>query len=519
MFRTIAVLLLAFPALAEVAPAPDRKGGEGEGPYPRLIIRGATIVDGTGSPPRGPIDLVIEQNRIVEVRGVGTPRVPIAEEGRPLNATREIDGSRMYVLPGFVDLHAHISWPSHQVPAEYVYKLWLAHGVTSVREAGSANGADWTLRERDRSAKNEIVAPRIFPYVFTGAWDGGPLTSPEQARKFAQWAARRGFEGLKIIGVDVYDPEVLAALLDEAKKLRLGTTTHLAQVGMPRMTIVKAARLRLRGMEHWYGLPESMLDKSTVQDLPGDYNFNDEQHRFGEAGRLWKQTAPPGSAKWNATLDELLAHDFTIDPTMTIYEANRDLMRAMRAEWHDAYTMPALWQWFQPSRKAHGSYWFAWTSKDEIEWRNNYRVWMQFLNDYKNRGGRVTTGSDSGFIFKLYGFDYIRELELLQEAGFHPLEVIRAATMHGAEVLHERTGKRLELGIIRPGALADLVLVEENPIADLKVLYGIGAIRLDDETGKAKRVGGVRYTIKDGIVYDAKQLLADVERMVREAKK
>ncbi len=66
---------------------------------------------------------------------------------------------------------------------------------------------------------------------------------------------------------------------------------------------------------------------------------------------------------------------------------------------------------------------------------------MAFLNEYKNRGGRVTTGSDSGFIYKLYGFDYIRELELLQEAGFHPLEVIRAATFNGAEALTAPKGK------------------------------------------------------------------------------
>ena len=58
-----------------------------------------------------------------------------------------------------------------------------------------------------------------------------------------------------------------------------------------------------------------------------------------------------------------------------------------------------------------------------------------FINEYKNRGGRVTAGSDSGFIFQLYGFAYIRELELLREAGFHPLEVIRAATLNGAEAL------------------------------------------------------------------------------------
>ena len=72
---------------------------------------------------------------------------------------------------------------------------------------------------------------------------------------------------------------------------------------------------------------------------------------------------------------------------------------------------------------------------------------------------------------------------------------------------------------MRAGMLADLVLVEANPLANLKVLYGTGAVRVNDETGKAERHGGVKYVVKDGIVYDAKQLLADVEKMVAEAKK
>ena len=137
----------------------------------------------------------------------------------------------------------------------------------------------------------------------------------------------------------------------------------------------------------------------------------------------------------------------------------------------------------------------------------------------KNRGGRVCTGSDSGFIYKLYGFDYIRELELLQEAGFHPLEAVRSASLCGAETLYEPKGQEIEFGMIRPGMLADLVIVEENPIQDFKVLYGTGAVRLNDETGDVERVGGVKYTIKDGIIYDAKQLLDDVKKMVEESKK
>ncbi|MGZ4810440.1 MAG: amidohydrolase family protein, partial [Thermoanaerobaculia bacterium] len=331
----IAALLLATALHAQEKQqpfAPDRRPDEGEGPFQRLIIRGATLIDGTGAPPQGPVDIVIEGNRIKEIRSVGFPHVPIDPADRPKNATKEIDASKMYVLPGFIDLHAHIGGVDQGTTAEYVFKLWMAHGVTTIREPGSGNGVDWTMHERDRSARNEIVAPRIFPYVFTTSkqWDGGPIDSPEQARKFVQWVAKKGGEGLKVYGAGdpIYDPEILRALLDEAKVQHLGSTTHLSQMGVARMNILDAARLGLRGMEHWYGLPEALFSERSIQDYPENYNYSDEQDRFGQAGRLWKQASPPGSAKWNAVMDELLKLDFTLDPTLTIYEASRDLMRA-----------------------------------------------------------------------------------------------------------------------------------------------------------------------------------------------
>ena len=503
-----------------VEPAPDRRSGEGEGPFERLVIRGATMIDGTGAPPMGPVDIVIENNRIKEIKSVGYPKVAIRESNRPAKGVKEIDATGMYVLPGLVDCHAHIGGAAQGTPAEYVYKLWMAHGVTTIRDPGSGNGVDWTLRERERSAQNKIVAPRIYVYVRPGAnWEKGPIINPEIAREYVRWAKQKGADGFKVIGGDsIFDPEIIGALLDEAKKQGMGTTTHMAQTGVVRTNVIQAARLGMGSMEHWYGLPESLFADRVVQDFPLDYNYNDEQHRFGQAGRLWKQAAPPGSKKWNEIMDELIKLNFTIDPTFTIYEASRDLMRAMRAEWHDRYTLPSLWKFYTPSREAHGSYWFYWTTQDEIEWKNNYRLWMAFVNEFKNRGGRVTTGSDSGFIYKTYGFEYIRELELLQEAGFHPLEVIRSATFNGAELLAQQQNRPMEFGVIRPGKLADLIVVSENPVANLKVLYGTGAIRLNDQTGQVERVGGVKYTIKDGIVYDAKKLLEDVAKIVEAAK-
>jgi hypothetical protein len=375
---------------------------------------------------------------------------------------------------------------------------------------------DWSLSEKARSARNEITAPRMFSYHRPGSgWDRGPIRTPEQAREWVRWLARQGADGLKL-GAE--EPSIMAALLDEAKKLGLGSTAHLGQTGVAQMNAIDAARLGLGTVTHFYGLFESMYDHHDVQPWPVDMNYNDEQHRFGQVARQWRLVTPNGD-KWNALLEEFRKLDVTLDPTMTIYVAGRDLSRRMFEAWHERYTLPSLWDFYTPSRSDHGAYFYNWTTWDEVEWRNFYRVWMEFLNDYKNMGGRVTVGSDAGFIYSTPGFATITEMELLQEAGFHPLEAIRAATLHGAETLMKPSGRPIEFGVVREGMLADLIISPENPIANLKVLYGTGWIRLNDQTGQFGWTGGISHTIKDGIVYDARKLLADVAAMVERQKR
>ncbi|MFT5102968.1 MAG: hypothetical protein ACI86C_000618 [Candidatus Latescibacterota bacterium] len=489
-----------------------------EGPFNQLIIRGVMMINGDGSPPRGPIDIVVENNIIKKIQVVGYPGVPINESKRPkLKAGgKELDANGMYLLPGFIDMHGHIGGTAQGANWEYVFKLWLAHGVTTVREP-SGRGIDYTLDLKKRSANNEIIAPRIMAYTGFGQTsksfnplNDAPITTPEMARTWVRANAKKGADGIKFFGAE---PKIMAAALDENKKLNLGSACHHAQLSVARWNVLHSARAGLTSMEHWYGLPEALFDDRTVQNYPLDYNYQNEQHRFEEAGKLWKQAAEPYSEHWNAVMNELLELDFTLDPTFNIYEASRDLQRARRAEWHETYTLPSLWKFYQPSKISHGSYWHDWGTEQEIVWKENFKLWMTFVNEYKNRGGRVTTGSDSGFIFQLYGFAYVRELELLREAGFHPLEVIRAATLNGAEAL----GMDDKIGSIQIGKLADFVIVEENPLKNLKVLYGTGAIKLTEDN-EVVRVGGVKYTIKDGVIYDAKQLLADVKAMVDKAK-
>ena len=508
-----AVMTLLLPMLAYAQAGPDHipRRDEGEGPYERLVLRGVNLIDGTGAPTRGPVDIVIENDRIASIRSVGAPLLEIDPEDRPpLEDGRELDLHGYYVMPGFIDTHLHLHHmeSGQKVPSDYILKLWVAHGVTS----GRTVGYDGTLAEemaiKELLDANEITGPRIYMYPSFGTEESGPINTADQARERIRRIKRAGAVGVKFFGAP---EEVLWAALDEAGKQGLGSTMHHAQLDVVHANVLTTSAHGLKGMEHWYGLPEAMFVDQRIQDYPADYNYNNEQHRFAEAGRLWEQAAKPGSDKWNEVLQTLLDRDFSLSPTFTSYLTSRDFMRLSRAPWHEIYTLPDLWEYYRPNRDAHGSYWFDWTLEEELDWKKNFRLWMTFVNDYKNRGGRVTAGSDAGYIYNLYGFGYILELELLREAGFSPLEVIHAATIQGAREI----GIANDVGTVQVGKKADMVVIRENPLANLHVLLGTGTIRLNDETGKVERVGGIDYTVKDGIIYDARALLDEVAELVQ----
>src|SRR5688572_15549401 len=203
-------------------PAPARRTGEGVGPFKTMVIRGAMLIDGTGAPPTGPVDIVIEGNRIASVRSAGTPGLPMRQNRPPQNADHEIDARGMYVMPGFVDLHVHAGGAPKNAEAEYAYKLWLAHGVTTVRGVPLGSNS-FSVSEKARSEKNEIVAPRIF-----NCQRPGSPASVEEARAWVRQAAKEGVDCLKL---GAYEPAIMAALIHEAHAQGMGTTAHLQQGG------------------------------------------------------------------------------------------------------------------------------------------------------------------------------------------------------------------------------------------------------------------------------------------------
>ena len=512
----IAVLLFAQGSTTEVCAQTAR--AEQAGPYGTLVIRGVTIVDGSGAPAFGPADIFVQGNRIVRV--ALTDAITREEEkadaagAKRTAPDRVIDGKGMYVMPGLIDLHAHINF-NKDVPADYIYKLYLGHGVTTIRAFNYGEGdAKRMVEEKKKIAANQVAAPRMYVYPF---WRGGAdprYSNAEGAKQIVDDWHALGVDGIKILSKPGLWPDVFKAIADEARKNNMGVAVHIAQDGVYPMNAVRVATDGASTIEHHYGYPESSFSNQTIQDLPAEYNYSNEADRFLETGRSWLQAdvAKLHGDVINSLLDAMHNTGFVMVPTFSIYEANRDVARAVNLPWHNEYTLPAVMNSFLPNPSHHASYFFEWTSDKEADWARAYRIWMDFVNDYKNQGGIVAVGSDTGFLFSIWGFGTIRELELLEEAGFSPLETIHAATENGAKAL-----RNPELGLIRPGYLADMVVLTENPLADVKILYGSGVTRASKD-GKVTQEHCVKYTIRDGVVFDSQALLADVRGLVAKAK-
>ena len=168
----------------QLTPAPDRRDDEGVGPFELLVIKDCIVIDGTGAPPRGPVNVFVKQNRIEKISSGKVPE----------DADHVVEAKGMYLLPGFIDMHAHAGSPQKAPDAEYCYKLWMGHGVTTVRGVPLNSNNEWVMQEKARSEKNEIVAPRIINYQRPP----GNLRTPEDARLWVEAAPSQGIEGLKL---------------------------------------------------------------------------------------------------------------------------------------------------------------------------------------------------------------------------------------------------------------------------------------------------------------------------------
>ncbi|HEX7024841.1 MAG TPA: amidohydrolase family protein [Gemmatimonadales bacterium] len=478
--------------------------------YRRLVIRNATIVSGRGTPgtnrampPEGPVDIVIEGNTIVDI--VLMDPVNAAGYGRDFKrptGDRIIDATGKYVIPGLVEMHAHLPPPRSEYGPrglDYAYRLYLGHGITTVRDAGSGAGIALLAEQRRLSEANQLVAPRLvlcqrWPLPLR-RWDVGD--TPDKARAMVREFKAMGADCVKVSKSPGQYPDVFQAIADESNKLGMYTMTDLK---VSETDAAVASDAGVRSIEHWYGIPDAALVGS--QGFPADYNYWDELDRFRYAGMLWSE-ADQHPDRLSAVIDKLIKNGTNWDPTMAVYEDNRDVWRSVGLPVKETLMHPAEVT-AGPDTSVHGAFKREWKTSDEINWKRNFQIWMKWVKTFHERGGILTAGSDEGGIG---GIALVRELELMQEAGIHPLDVIKVATTNAYRTL----GIDRMCGI-RVGCRADLAVVNGNPIDNFKVMYGrgYGVAGLVPRTEQWKQ-GGVAWTIKDGIVFDAQGLLREAE--------
>ena len=492
-------------------------GGLAAGPFNRLVIRNVMIIPGHGGPPTGPHDILIQGNVIADVRSFD----PVAAEraraaGKPIerwDGDKVIEGNGMFVMPGMFDLHHHVR--GEEIPLEYTYYLKLAHGVTTTVPASDGRAAQ-IAKDHAAAERYQKLAPRMFPI-----WGWGQGTkatreqreNPAEAARIAREMVQQGARVVSVGGLG-WSKELFGAVCKAVWDAGGTTTVHLPPSTNAVVNAVEAARLGVTFIEHHYGYAESALPRST-QFFPRNYDYDNENHRFREAGRVWEEAGrDPDSRK--RLLDDvaqaLVDAGVTMLPTRVVYEANRDILRAQSLPWHEKYTHQALMQWNAQTEGYHGAFHWDWTHDDEETWRYAFDLWAQLIYQFNKRGGRVAMGTDDNYIWATAGFSNIRELQLVRESGMHSLEVLKAATHNSAQTLREPL-----LGMVRPGYLADLIIVDGNPAENFRHMYAFGAIRMNDR-GQIHRTRGIVHTIKDGVVVENAKLMDAVARMVTESK-
>ena len=476
----------------------------------RLVIKNAIVVSGRGTPrsnrampPEGPIDIVIEGGRIVNMIPVDPVNAAGYQPGQgAAAAARVIDATGMYVMPDLVDMHVHLRGDGGDLGAralDYQYRLFMAHGITTVRDAGTGASLDVMTEQRRLSAEHEIVAPRLvlcqrWPLPLR-QWDVG--NTPESARAMVRQFKDLGADCVKVSKSPGHYPDVLNAITDEGRSLDMPVMVDLK---VSETDAVTASEAGVASVEHWYGVPDAALPHS--QRFPTDYNYWSELDRFRWAGALWAE-ANRYPDKLVAVLETMKENGTAWDPTMVVYEDNRDLSRVLTLPWRESLYHPSVMDGMWPDSTTHGAFKSEWKTSDEVRWKENFGIWMRHVRMFHEMGGILTAGSDTS---PWGGIALIRELELMQEAGLHPIDIIRVATTNAYGVL----GMEEHCGI-RVGCAADLAVVNGNPVDNLKVLYGLGygfyGIAPREEQWQW---GGVKWTIKDGVVYDAQALLREV---------
>jgi len=397
-----------------------------------LVLHGATLIDGTGSPPKSDAIVIINGNKIITVTNQSEY---LNHYFNNLNGTqtgvRFLNLSGKYIMPGLFDMHAHVGGvlkdSYDHAASEKMLGMLLDYGITTIRDPGGPTNESVSLREDILSGK--IAGPEIFtagrllntpelPVPFVEK----QVTTEEEVIEEVRRQATSGVDFIKLyVGLN---PELLKVAIDEAHSQGIKVIGHLYLTSW-----TDAANLGIDFLTH--GVPVSPFllseDKQRIFNLTGGGPFDHS---------LWLDLVDLNSTEISNMIDSLVQNQIPVDPTLNVYEA---ILK-------------------------QGSY----DPQNEQRWNKV----LQLTKIMHERGVQILSGTDIPNLKLVPGKSLHHELELLAEAGIKPMDIIKIATKNGAKALSITN----QTGTIEPDKQADILILSANPIEDIKNIGKIDAV-------------------------------------------
>ncbi len=390
-------------------------------PGEKYVIHAGRLFNGIDSDYICDVDILIDGHRIKTV-----------EPHREREDIFVIDASDMSVMPGLFESHAHL----HSGVGEKLGKMFLANGITSVRETG-ADPYD-ALERKEAWSSGRTPGPRLFSTGFldgSGVYYGlsNPVVSREHMKLEMERADKLGSDLVKTY-VRMSD-SVQKEIIDEAHKLGLPVSSH---------EIFPAAAYNIDAVEHFRGT--------------------------SRRGYSPKQSAL--NRIYDDVIQIYVGSGMTVTPTIVMHEGFTKIIKEY----------PRLLDNKQFRAFYSGDYISGWANRpSSTNYGPNFHEFQKAVHSVINSGGRITAGTDSPFV--PYGTSLLAELWLFVDGGLTPFQALQSATIKAAEA----AGVTADLGSVEPGKLADMVIIDGDPLNKISDIWNVEIVIKN----------GVRYSVSE----------------------